>query len=172
MEEDNQHVELDEYKANLIKIVTHPHIKSHNATILLITPPPLDEIRITEVDLEAGKPHAARQAKISASYAEAAREVAREVPGIVLVDLWKAMMDVAVSKTPSFDASAGVLLGDPAGGQRGYLEHLLPDGLHMNGEAYKIFFDAVLPHIKPEHPNLTTDGYVFPAWRDAPWLEK
>jgi len=170
MPKDNQHVDLDKYKANLTKIITHPHVAAHKAQVLVVTPPPLDEIRVTELDLAAGQPHAARQAKISAAYSEAAREVAREVPGTVLVDLWKALMDVAVSKTPGFDASSGTL-GDPATGRRGYLEHLLPDGLHMSGEAYQILFEAVQPHIKPEHPGLTAEGWVQPEWRTAPWLE-
>ncbi len=164
MPTDNQHVDLDDYKANLTSILTHPHITAYGAKILLVTPPPLDEMRITQVDLAAGRPHASRQARISAAYAQAARDVAREVPGVVLVDLWQALMDLAVAKTPGFDASSGGLLGDPATGQRGHLEHLLPDGLHMSGEAYRKLFEIVLPHIEPAHPS------VLAEWRDAPWL--
>lgn len=174
--ENSQHVDVDKYEEYLTAIVTHPHITAHaGVKILLVTPPPLDEMRVAELDVAAGYPHALRRARISAAYAEAARRVAAAAAaapggGIVLIDLWKALMDVAVAKTPGFDASLGGMLGDPACGQRGHLEHLLPDGLHMSGEAYRIFFDAVLPHVGPEHPGLTTEGWVFPEWRTAPWL--
>lgn len=169
MEEENQHVDLDAFTANLRNIITHPHITGHKPHVVLVTPPPLDEIRFAKEDLEKGKPYVTRHAKISASYAEAVRKVAGEVDGVVLVDLWKAVMDVAVANTPGFDASSG-LLGDPSSGQSGYLEELLPDGLHMNGKAYKIFFDAIAPHI-PENPSPTNEDYIFPDWRVAPWLE-
>jgi lysophospholipase L1-like esterase len=166
---EDQHVDLKDYAANLKQIITHPHITSHRPKVLLVTPPPLDEIRVKVLDMEKGFQSAKRQAKISAEYAEAARTVAGEVHGVVLIDLWAALMDAALSKTPGFDASSG-MLGDPATGERGYLEHLLPDGLHLSGEAYQIFFDAVAPHIEPRAPNLSLDGYIFPEWRVAPWL--
>jgi len=170
---DSQHVPLEEYEANLKAIVTHPNIVAHKeAKILVVTPPPLDEIRITELDMKAGHPHPMRYAQISASYSEAARRVARSTPGVVLVDLYAALMDEAVKETRGFDAASGTL-GDPkTSGQRGYLEKLLPDGLHMSGKAYEIFYKAIEPHIEPQHPNLTVDGFVLPEWRSAPLLEK
>lgn len=170
MPKDSQHVPLEQYTENLRAIVTHPYVRAHDPTVLLVTPPPLDEIRIAVVDRQNCQPHQSRHSQISASYSEAARRVAHETPGVVLVDLWKAVMDVAITKTPGFDASSGGLLGSHQSGQRGHLERLLPDGLHLSGESYKIFFDALVPHIKPRHPALTTEGYVLPEWRVAPWL--
>jgi len=168
-EVENQHVDLGDFTANLRHIITHPHITAHRPRVILVTPPPLDEIHATRLDLEKGMPYAKRQAKISALYAEAVRKVAGEVDGVVLVDLWKAIMDVAVAKTPGFDASSGSL-GDPSSGTRGYLEKLLPDGLHMNGEAYRIFYDAVAPHVGLEESPADGHVSVFPEWRVAPWL--
>ncbi|KAL8400324.1 hypothetical protein RB594_000634 [Gaeumannomyces avenae] len=167
---DCQHVDMDKYRANLKTIITHPNITAHKPKILLVTPPPLDEIRVTELDLANGHPHVLRHAKISAAYSQTAREVAAEVPGTVAVDLYQEIMDYAITKTPGFDSSSG-LLGDPTTGKRGYLEHLLPDGLHMSGEAYRVFFDAVVPHIKPQGPKQSQAGWTFPEWRKAPWLE-
>ncbi|KAI2639673.1 SGNH hydrolase [Hypomontagnella submonticulosa] len=154
-----QGIPIDQYKENLIKIITHDHIKAHNPKILLVTPPPVDEIRITALDLALGHPQATRQAAVSAAYSETARKVAAEIPGVVVVDLQKAIMDKAVSTTPDLDAS-GPPLGYP-GGKRGTLEQLLPDGLHMSGEAYKVFFDIVKPHIGP----FPEGQAVFPDWR-------
>lgn len=170
MPELSQHVPLDEYKANLKTIITHPNITAHKPKILLVTPPPLDEIKITQADLEWGWPHATRQHAISASYSEAARQVAKEVEGTILIDLYSLIMEYAISKTPGWDASLPKL-GTPECGQRGYLEKLLPDGLHLSGEAYQVLFKAIVPHVRPEFPNLDTEGYVYPDWRNAEWFE-
>ncbi|KAL2271658.1 hypothetical protein VTJ83DRAFT_1029 [Remersonia thermophila] len=171
-----QHVPLDKFKANLRRIITHPNITAHKPKIFLITPPPLDEIRVTELDLATGHPAAARQTRVSAKYSEAVRQVAAETPGVTLIDLHKALMDRAVEMTPGFDPKkGGPALGDPAGGLRGYLKELLPDGLHLSAEAYRIFYDLVRPHVGGEWEG-TRDadkaGYVLPDWREAPWLEE
>ncbi|GKT43845.1 isoamyl acetate-hydrolyzing esterase 1 [Colletotrichum spaethianum] len=168
MDTTTQHVPLKDYKENLLKIVTHPNITAHNPKILLVTPPPIDEIRITELDLAWGHTKATRTSKISAEYTQAARDVAAEVPGVVLIDLWQALMDHAVSKTPGFK-TGGPLLGTPELGEQGGLADLLPDGLHMSGEAYRVFYKTVVPHIGQEWAGLPEDdrtGYIFPDWRD------
>ncbi|KAI1484129.1 SGNH hydrolase [Daldinia eschscholtzii] len=154
-----QGIPIEQYKENLTKIITHEYIVAHNPKILLVTPPPIDEIRITELDLALGHPQATRQAAVSAAYSETARKVAAEIPGVVLIDLQKAILDKAISLTADFDSS-GPPLGYP-GGKRGALEQLLPDGLHMSGEAYKVLFDIVKPHIGP----FPEKKGVFPDWR-------
>jgi len=63
---------------------------------------------------------------------------------------------------------------EPETGLRGYLEHLLPDGLHMSGEAYQLFFDIVRPLIGSEWAGTRDEdrvGWVLPDWRIAPKLE-
>ncbi|KAL2259966.1 hypothetical protein VTK26DRAFT_6178 [Humicola hyalothermophila] len=170
----HQHVPLDKYKANLKRIITHPNITAHKPKIFLITPPPLDQIRITELDLKNGHPSATRHTKVSAAYSEAVRQVAAENPGVTLVDLWKALMDTAIAKTPGFNPK-GPALGDPESGVRGYLEKLLPDGLHLSAESYSIFFDLIKQHVGSEWagtPDADRVAYVLPDWRDAPWLEE
>jgi len=112
-----------------------------------------------QVDLENGHKEICRKAAVSAQYSETARQVAAEVPGVVLVDLQKTLMEKAISMTPDYDPS-GPQLGYPEGGKRGALEQLLPDGLHMSGEAYKVFFDIVKSHI-----TLPDGGFVHPDWR-------
>lgn len=168
-----QHVPIDKYKANLVRILTHPNIVAHKPKIFLVTPPPLDEIRVTALDLASGHPSAMRHTKNSAAYSAVVREVAAE-QGVTLIDLCKAIMDAAIAKTPDFDPTTGVL-GDPETGVRGYLEHLLPDGLHLSSEAYRIFYDLVRPHVGSEWAG-TDDalkvGFVLPEWRVAPWLDE
>ncbi|KAM0334126.1 hypothetical protein ACHAQA_001146 [Verticillium albo-atrum] len=167
-----QHVAQDKYRANLTKIITHPAIQAHKPKILVVTPPPVDEIRMEVVDKAKGWPESTRFSSISAQYSQLAREVAAE-NGVVLIDLWQALMDHAVAKTPSYKAG-GPLLGTFESGQQGGLADLLPDGLHMSGEAYRVFYDAVLPHIGTEWVGLGDDdrtGYQLPDWREYPKAE-
>ncbi|KAG8165925.1 hypothetical protein KVR01_004477 [Diaporthe batatas] len=168
LDDDNQHVPLEQYKANLARLASHPRVAAHGCKVLLVTPPPLDEIRRTEVDV-AQHGRATREQARSAAYSAAAREVAAEL-GVVCVDLAKALMDHAVANTPGWDASQPPL-GSAAGGRRGHLEKLLPDGLHMSGEAYRVLWGLVEPEIEPRFPNADTVGYAWPVWRDAPWSE-
>ncbi|KAI0180018.1 SGNH hydrolase [Hypoxylon sp. FL1284] len=154
----NQRVPIEKYKENLVKIITHDHVKAHNPKILLVAPPPLDQIRITELDLANGHPQATREAENSARYCEVVRTVAAET-GVTLIDLQKAVMEKAIALTPDFDAS-GPLLGYP-NGKRGALEQLIPDGLHMSGEAYEVLFGLVQPHIGP----FPEGKFVYPDWR-------
>ncbi|KAK0646034.1 SGNH hydrolase-type esterase domain-containing protein [Cercophora newfieldiana] len=170
----HQHVPLDRYKANLKGIIGHPNIAAHKPKIFLITPPPLDQIRLTELDLAIGHKAATRHSTVSAAYSQAVREVAAE-QGVGLVELWKTLMDTAIAQTPGFDPTQGFLLGDPAGGLRGHLEHLLPDGLHLSAESYRIFYNLVRPLVGSEWagtPEEARVGFVLPEWREAPWLDE
>ncbi|KAI0118670.1 SGNH hydrolase [Nemania sp. FL0031] len=155
----SQGVPIEEYEENLKKIINHKHIQAHKPKILLVTPPPLDEMQSFATDLAHGHTEPVRKAAVSAMYSEKVRQVAAEIPGVVLIDLQSALMEKAISMTPDYDPS-GPPLGYPEGGKRGALEQLLPDGLHMSGESYRVFFDIVKPHI-----TLPDDYYVYPDWR-------
>lgn len=164
-----QHVPLEEYKENLSKIVNFPAIQAHKPKILLVVPPPVDQIKLASLDKSWGHQGPTRTSAITASYAEKAREVARENPGVIIVDLWQAIMDKAISMAPDDYQPNGPWLGSPENGKQGGLATLLPDGLHMNGEAYKVFYEAVLPHIGQQWAGLADDDkrdYVFPDWRE------
>jgi len=97
--------------------------------------------------------------KISADYSQKAREVAEEVPGVILVDLWQAIMDAAIKDTNDYTPGDGNL-GEQT---QGALPSYLPDGLHMSGKAYEVFYNVLSPHIKGDW---STRGTVFPEWRD------
>lgn len=160
----SQHVPPETYKENLVKIVNHPHIRFHNPKILLVTPPPADEIKLAKLDMAEGHVSSIRTSAITACYAEKAREVARENAGIVLIDLWQAIMDVAIAKAPDNYQPGGPWLGSPENGNQGGLDQLLPDGLHMGGEAYRILYEALKPHIGYKVSG-DKEGYVYPDWR-------
>lgn len=165
----SQHVPIEQYKQNLGSIISHPHVKAHKPKILLVTPPPLDELKTTKLDMANGHPRSTRSSKTSASYSEVAREVARENTDVTLIDLWRAIMDKAISMSPHDYKPDGPWLGCPENGKPGGLDELLPDGLHMSGDAYRVLFDLIVPHIGPEWkqaPEEDLAGYVLPGWRE------
>lgn len=169
LENTAQHVPLEQYKKNLETIINHPHIQAHKPKILLVTPPPLDEIKATKMDMEKGFPQCIRTSATSASYSETVRQITRENPDVTLIDLWKGLMDRAIEMAPHDYQSGGPWLGSPENGKQGGLDVLLPDGLHMNGEAYQILYELVKPHIGPHwtgNPELDRGEYVLPDWRD------
>ncbi|KAL6823908.1 SGNH hydrolase [Trichoderma camerunense] len=165
LETTSQHVPIETYKENLNKIINDPRVRAHNPKILLVTPPPADEIRLKELDMAQGHAQAIRSSAVSASYAEKAREVARENPGVVLIDLWQAIMGEAISMAPGDYQPGGPWLGSPENGKQGGLTTLLPDGLHMGGEGYKVFFDEIKAHIGQDIVPDERGDYVLPDWR-------
>ncbi|KAF4506790.1 hypothetical protein G6O67_006835 [Ophiocordyceps sinensis] len=165
----SQHVPLDEYKRNLTDIITHPHVQAHKPTILLVTPPPVDEMKLTRLDTAEGHASAIRSFATSAAYSEKAREVARENAGVILIDLWQALMDRAIALAPGEYQPGGPWLGSPENGKAGGLEQLLPDGLHMSGDAYRVLYEQIRPHIGQQWTNLPgrdRTGFLFPDWMD------
>lgn len=92
------------------------------------------------------------------------------MPGTVLIDLQKALMDLAIEKTPGWDGSKKEELGSLESGERGYLPNLLPDGLHLSGEAYRVFWGLVSKEI--DVPEEGAADYVWPEWRVAEWLKE
>ena len=161
---------MDEYKENLKKIITHPRIQQHKPKIFLVTPPPVDELKHTQLDKANGLPSSIRTSAVSASYSEKAREVAREYPDVTLVDLWQALMDKAISKAPEEYQPGGPWLGSHENGKAGGLDTLLPDGLHLDDEAYGVFFATLRPLIEAEFKKAKEgkeeDGdFVYPRFQ-------
>lgn len=165
LETTSQHVPIETYKENLGKIINDPRVRAHNPKILLVTPPPVDELKLKGLDIEQGHASAIRSSAVSTAYAEKAREVARENPGVVLIDLWQAIMGEAISMSPGDYQPGGPLLGSPENGKAGGLDKLLPDGLHMGGDGYRVFFDTIKAHIGQEIDPENRADYVLPDWR-------
>lgn len=99
------------------------------------------------------------------------------MPGTGAVDLQWELLKLAHEKTPGWEGKANKegkgVLGSFEAGTRGHLEHLLPDGLHLSGEAYQVFWGLVEGLVEPTVPETAgTEGYVWPEWRVAPWLKE
>jgi lysophospholipase L1-like esterase len=150
-----QHVPLQQYRHNLKTILTHS-INTHNPTIFLITPPPINELHLTELDLKKGYSSVTRLQKVTAQYAEVVREVAKEYEDekVVLVDLWEALMEARLSLTPVYEVQ-GEKRDDEG------LRKLLVDGLHLTGAGYKVFSDTILPLVGKDWASELPED---PAW--------
>ena len=82
---------MDEYRANLEKIITHPQIVAHNPRIILIAPPPINEHLWWPRDQESGYSSVSRTATTTKQYADAVVELGAKL-NLPVVNLWKAFM--------------------------------------------------------------------------------
>ncbi|KAG0647727.1 Isoamyl acetate-hydrolyzing esterase [Hyphodiscus hymeniophilus] len=160
-----QHVPLQQYKENIKKILTHPCVAAHNPTILLVTPPPINEVHLEVEDLKKGHPALTRHQSVTSQYAEAIRELAAEFKDqkLLLVDLSVAMMKKAGRLTPDF-VEGGALLGSKAAGDSPGLRSLLVDGLHLTGDGYALFLEEVMVLVADRMAERHADSkpWVFP----------
>ena len=161
----NQHVPLQKYRANIKTMLRHPSVRAHRPTVLLVTPPPVNEVQLEVEDLKNGYSAVTRHQKVTAEYAQAIREIAEEFEdqGVILVDLWAAIMQEALGQSPKSVEGSCILGSKERGDSRG-LRNLLVDGLHLTGAGYKVFLDQVLPTIGQGWDNEGDDkpSYVFP----------
>ncbi|KAH7063823.1 SGNH hydrolase-type esterase domain-containing protein [Paraphoma chrysanthemicola] len=162
-----QHIPLEEYKANLEKIITHPQIVAHNPRIILIAPPPINEHLWWPRDQSSGYTSVTRLASTTKDYADAARDVGAKL-NVPVVDLWKAFMDKAEFKIDAWK------LGDPIPGSLGIpqndaLVELMYDGLHFNPAGYDVFYQEIRKVIAETWPDQTPEKLpmVLPPWNDA-----
>jgi lysophospholipase L1-like esterase len=160
-----QHVPLDQYRKNMDAILNHASIKAHNPTILLVTPPPLNEVHLEAEDLKKGHPALTRRQSFTEQYVKAVREIAEEYKDqrVVLVDLWAALLKEGARLTPGYVEGEGVL-GSKEKGESEGLRKLLVDGLHLTGAGYKVFLDEVLPMVGKgwAGESLNNPSWIFP----------
>ena len=181
-----QHVPLSEYKANLVKIFTHPAVQAHRPRLILVTPPPIEERRLEDRVKSQGYTKLNRSNECTKLYADVAREVAGDL-GVACLDLWGTFM-----------AQAGWKEGQPLYGsinlpENAAIRDLIHDGmdpllsfrhtkatdqhsgLHFTPKAYRIFYDEIMELIAKEYPDQIASNlsYVIPAWDDTEaWAKK
>lgn len=120
-----QHVPLELYKQSLKELCLHPTVTAHNAQVILVTPPPVNEYQLIIRAMQSPIPLPARTAANTRRYAQACVDVADEL-GVACVDIWRAFM-----------TRAGWREGDPLPGSKDcepsdVLESLLADGESWN----------------------------------------
>ncbi|CAO2651372.1 Nn.00g039420.m01.CDS01 [Neocucurbitaria sp. VM-36] len=161
-----QHIPLEEYRANLEKIITHPKIKAHSPRIIIIAPPPINEHLWWPRDQSNGYERVSRVASTTKDYADAACKVGAKL-GVPVVNLWKAFMEKTDFKIDAWK------FGDPLPGslsipQNDALIKLMYDGLHFEPEGYRVLFQELMKVIAEQWPDQIPEKLpmVFPAWND------
>lgn len=117
-----QHVPLDRYKSNtkaMIDIVRNPESPFYNPKmrIILITPPPINEVQWGKRCDEQGD-RLNRTNKAARAYADCIMEIGRET-NVPVADIWTEIMD----KVDQQDR---------------HLSDFLLDGLHLNANGYQV----------------------------------
>lgn len=157
---------MDKYRENLRTILTHPSITAHSPKILLVTPPPVNEVHLQENDFEKGYSELTRVQKVTAQYAGVVRELATEFKdkNVVQVDLWTALMKEGARLTPGY-VDDGKMIGTLEKGDNPGLRSLLLDGLHLTAAGYKVFLDEVVPVVGPEwaQESELEPNWIFPS---------
>ena len=116
-----QHVPLSKFKQNLKAIASHELVKVHKPIIILISTPPVDEYGMEGAEFLKGSTEPVRTAEHTKKYADACKEVAREMD-LVVVDLWSTMM------TKAGWQPGGILPGSKDAPRNRVLKSLLHDG--------------------------------------------
>jgi GDSL-like Lipase/Acylhydrolase family len=83
-----QHVPLDQYSKNLELLYRHPSVRAHNPTIILVTPPPVNEYQFSMLEAPVSGSSFTRTAENTKIYADACRQVG-EKDNLPIVDLWR-----------------------------------------------------------------------------------
>ncbi|PIA57936.1 hypothetical protein AQUCO_00500096v1 [Aquilegia coerulea] len=138
-----QHVPIDEYKQNLMSIITLLKKRWPTTVVLLITPPPIDEegrLLNPYKDNPSGLPERTNEA--AGAYANECIAVAAEC-GVSVVDLWSRMQQF-----PNWKIS------------------FLRDGLHLTANGNKIVFEEVVEKLKKEGLSLETLPVDLPLFSD------
>ena len=128
---EQQHVPLQQYKANLSKLVhmvrdPSSEYYSPETRIILFTPPPVNTIQWIEElrSRDPPKQELDRDFNVTRQYAKGVLEVGRKEK-VPVVDTW-------------------TLFYEAAGKEEKNLAKYLTDGLHLNAEAYKV---CLLPEL-------------------------
>ena len=113
---------LNDFKQYLKAIVQHPSVTAQKPRLILITPPPVNEYKLEESDLVKGLTDPRRTAEHTKKYADACREVGKEL-GVAVLDIWSIMM-----------AKAGWREGEPLVGSKEVARNEVLEGLLIDGK--------------------------------------
>jgi len=120
-----QHVPLEQYRENIVKLATHESVVAQKCRVILITPAPIDERLCLDTDSAKGIHVMRRTAENTAQYAEVVRQIGRQL-NMPVLDLWSAFMRAAGWK------QGEVLPGSSKIPQNQVLVRLLHDGMRTN----------------------------------------
>ncbi|KAF5585842.1 GDSL lipase acylhydrolase family [Fusarium subglutinans] len=149
-----QHCDLDNFKANVRRILNWEGVRLHKTKVLLVTPSPVEEYRL---------PHDGNgRADRVAMYADGIRDIGKQ-ENVPVVDLWAAMMRTA---NRGDTAVHGILPGSSRTVPSMELGRLFYDGLHLNEEGYRIYMEELLRVLEVKVPECRIEGTDewYPEW--------
>ncbi|KAG2188643.1 hypothetical protein INT44_001398 [Umbelopsis vinacea] len=160
----DQHVPMDVYADNLATIVEGIQKYSADTRIIVITPPPVNEVQWKK-RCEDGGGVLDRSNDLAKAYAEAAKDVARK-HNVPYVDLWTEIMKL-VNDSGSADDIAD--LASEKQHNRD-LSEFLYDGLHLDALGCQVLFAALMQTIKLNFPELNPENMVeeLPGFWEVP----
>lgn len=118
-----QDVPLDDFKQNLRDIVWHKTVTAQKPRLIIITTPPINEYKLEEHYLAAGISDRSRTAANTKKYADACRDIGKEL-NVTVLDIWSIMM-----------AKAGWKEGEPLVGSKHVERSKILDDLLVDGES-------------------------------------
>ncbi|KAK3035337.1 hypothetical protein RJ639_034045 [Escallonia herrerae] len=139
---ERQHVPTEEYKENLRRIVRHLKECSPTMLLVLITPPPVDEVGRKEYarslygDKAMEMPERTNQ--VTGVYAKQCIELAKELD-LPSIDLWSKMQET-----------------------EGWQKKFLSDGLHLTAEGNAVVYREVLKNFNDAWLSAPEMPYDFP----------
>jgi isoamyl acetate esterase len=157
------HVTPDQYRHNLISIITHPIVQAQRPRILLITPPPVDEYALADSGMGGS-----RTAERTRLYADITVGVGEEL-GVAVLDIWTYLMEKSgwqpgsplngsLTVPRSWAFSQFFVDGESLSVSRknliaadGAVPHL--PGLHFSPTAYRFLYDGVMSVIQSKWPD-------------------
>ena len=132
----DQHVTPDQYRRNLISIITHPVIQAQHPRILLITPPPVDEYALADCGMGG-----TRTAEYTRLYADITVRVGKEL-GVAVLDIWTCLME------KSGWQPGGPLNGSLAAPRSWAFSQFLVDGNHSQSQGMTLSLLTMGAHLQ------------------------
>ncbi|KAL3427949.1 GDSL-like Lipase/Acylhydrolase [Phlyctema vagabunda] len=166
--EAGQHVPLERYKSNLVSIINHTAVQVHSPKIILFTPPPVDEITLLNRMKEIGVDQEPRRQTVTATYADAVREVGRETGNVVL-DVWKLFMTKAGWRVGDY-----IFPGSEKAEKNEVLAELLYDGLHLSPAGYEVVYEGLIKTLDENWPDMVPEKLPYTvsvAWEKELFLK-
>lgn len=178
---------MGDFRKNLVSLITSPLLGAHNARVLLVTPPPVDEYQQKIADQAKGFEPVRRTAENTKLYAQACKEVGEQL-GVPVVDIWTSFLRHAgwaedqeelpgSRKHPANKAlqslfSDGEYSGDGVSSTtRSSRSELIPSpGLHPSSSGYMLLYKEVMDSIRTNFPDMDPEymSYRCPPWEWAP----
>lgn len=131
-----QRIQIEEFESNLLEMVNTA--RKYNINLILIGPALYDPVSAQEIGISTNKQ--------ILEYSKVVEKIAKK-ENLPFIDLWNAFR-----KYNNYTEEE--ILSDTCN-----LENLLSDGVHFNGNGYKILYDELMKKIEENFPDLSLENF-------------